>query len=171
METNKPRISPLTFAYLFGTMPLVAGCGIFLLSCATNSEWLQAAGMLNIFLGFIAFLIGIGCLVVHFAGAIQQRPIDWRGVVWAIPAVAIMLANFPVCGVIVDTVFRLQNAQDVANRLRQSTIRVVNAGEAKVESVVVGGVRYDGERELGPILHGEGASLFFRRSRKTTAHT
>lgn len=163
VETNRRGFSPLTFAFLCGGLPLVLGCGIFFLWCATDWGWLQNTGILNIYFGVIALLIGICCLAAHFVSAIRERPIDWRRIAWGSLASVVLAANFPVCGVIMDTVFRLQDAQRVADLLRQRTmqsmIRVVNAGEAPIESVVVNGVPYGGE--LGTIPPGGGTSFFF----------
>ena len=159
METSARVLPSLIFALIFGAVPLVAGCGIFLVWCATGWEWLQAAGMLNILMGLIAFVLGLCCLLSFFIRTMQRRPLDWSQLALGVGAGLLLLANFPVCGVIMNTVFRLQTAQRAEELLAESTIRVVNAGDATIESAAVSGVRL-GET-TNSIEPGEGSSLSF----------
>jgi hypothetical protein len=159
VDADTRSSAPLIFAFLLGAVPLVAGCGIFLLWCATGWDWLEGAGMVNILFGILAFVIGLGCLVAHFARVAFRRPMDGRQMALGIAAGVILILNFPVCSVIIDAVFRLQGAGRLEEQLRQSSIRVINAGDSPVASATVSGLPWGGQ--LRSIAPGEGVSLFF----------
>ena len=134
MRLMMPKSYLIRSALICGLLPLGTGVGIFLLWLVVRWDWLMLAGFGTICVGLLLVLVGAGFLV-----AARSRS----------PAVlGVLLANFPVAGVIVFVAF------DIETRF---TVTVVNEGPAPLDAFVVsgGGV----EHGFGSVAPGQTATL------------
>jgi hypothetical protein len=156
--------TPLIGALLCGALPLVSGSAIFILWCGTGWDWLPLAGILTIYAGVIAVLVGMVFLLAHVVKAIEQRRL-WRAAnLAAILAVLGLLGlNFPACAAIIGAVDRMERVEFKAARVeelfRQGSVRVVNASGRHVEAVRIAGL--DRPTDLGSIPVDGEVSMFF----------
>lgn len=111
-------------ALVCGVVPLVLGCGIFLVWCASGSAAMTLAGALNIYLGLAMFVVGVIALVWYFFRAASER--EEGGIGLACVAVVLLLANFPVCALVMQGVFRVDSGRRALEELEQRTLHVVN---------------------------------------------
>jgi hypothetical protein len=161
MENNTDGRNYLSLAFLLGAIPLVTGCGIFLLWCATAWDLLQLAGILNILFGLLLVTIGSICLIRYLIGVSVSKPFKWRSLFFALVAAVVLLINFPACGIIMDTVFRLENMFLTESLLGQSTIRIINASDSDIHSIDVTGLPFG---KIGTLTSYEGRSIHFDRT-------
>src|SRR4051794_30275650 len=101
--------SPLLGAVLCGAVPLVTGCGIFILWCGTGWDWLQLAGLLTIYAGVVAVLLGLVFLLAYVVERSARQEL-WRPA--SLAAVLAVLGlfglNFPACAAIIGAVERIE---------------------------------------------------------------
>src|SRR4051794_11541096 len=156
--------SPLLGAVLCGAAPLLTGSGIFILWCGTGWDWLPLAGILTIYAGVIAVLVGMVFLFAHVVKATQQQRL-WRAAnLAAILAVLGLLGlNFPACAAIIGAVDRLERFRAAEARVeqlfRQASVRGVNVSGRPVDAVRIGGL--ERPTDLGSIPVGGEVSTFF----------
>lgn len=125
-----PRsLGALGWAGLLAVAPLAAGCAIFVLWCATEWEFLQGLGFLNIMFGLLAVAVGACCLVVHFVRIAGASPYPWAELAKMGAIVCVMALNFPVCVTIVDAVIRLESINRMRDSLTMSSVRVINVSD------------------------------------------
>ena len=101
-EPDKPN--GLVRAALFcGLAPLVAGCLIFLIWIPSRSMTLAGAGLLNIVVGTLLFVIGMIILLTHFVNLRGPRRFSrFLSTSWL--ALLLLLINFPTAYAIIRAV-------------------------------------------------------------------
>jgi multisubunit Na+/H+ antiporter MnhB subunit len=101
-EPDKPS-SLVRAAKFLGLAPLIAGCLIFLLWIPTRSVGLALAGLLNIAVGTILFLIGMLILFMHLSRLQGPRRFArFLSSSWL--ALLLLLINFPTAYAIIRAV-------------------------------------------------------------------
>jgi hypothetical protein len=138
-----PRL--LKLAVILGAVPLLVGTLIYGAWRMTRLPWLEAAGMLTIYMGIAAFVVGAFALVRHLRHESRARRTTSRSL-WfeGVLVGGLLLANFPAAA------FFSLSAMNIHTRY---TVRVHNDSDQPIESLVVTG---PGVRvEFGPIAPGE----------------
>jgi hypothetical protein len=130
----------LTMAYVCGIFPLVAGMGIFLTWCVTGNRFLEMLGLFTIMGGCFAFLVGIVSLGYYLIVSINDRHAG-RCLALGFLALVILVVNFPVCFVIVQTVAKMQRGNRASGLLELSTVHIINASGSGVREIEIVGVR------------------------------
>ncbi len=103
-----------------GLVPLCTGIFIFLAWLPTRSDWLEIAGIVNLYIGLALFFIGVICLSIYFYTARKKSVVGyWKK---SIIALAILLANIPVATAIISTVIYMESAITVTIENQSSTI-------------------------------------------------
>jgi len=147
-------MTALRLAILCGAVPLALGVLVFAAWLATRWPWLMMAGVGVLYLGLAAFVIGTIALTRFFFSARESGLVPLAEVGRkALPAGALLLANFPAAAAILAAVVLVETTYAVT---------VVNASGGVLDEVrLFGGGR---DVSLGSIAAGERsrADLRFR---------
>jgi hypothetical protein len=109
--------SGLKIPLVLGAAPLASGLSIFLLWLATDWKWLQLAGMLTLFAGFVPVLAGLVCLGIWTLKMVRSG--DWsrdRLMGRMIFVTLVLIINFPVAAGILWTAYKLETRYTVIIR-------------------------------------------------------
>lgn len=153
----------LKLAWLCGIAPLVTGIVIFLVWLLTGWEWLMRAGIITLYAGLAAFVIGVVALVWYCWLALRDANRSRLRIFLAASVCAgVLLGNFPVAGGIVLA---------VAFKLSTYTVVIVNDSPHPLVNarLIGGGV----EMALGEIPPGSSVerSMRFQRDDQLTLFT
>ena len=140
-----PRL--LNLAIVLGAVPLLAGTLIYGVWRITQWPWLMGAGLVTIYAGLVAFIVGSFALSRHLWREYRTRTARSRSL-WlqGVLVGGLLLANFPAAA------FFALSAADIYTRY---TVRVHNESDLPIESLIVTGPGV--HVELGPIAPGEHA--------------
>jgi len=140
---------PVAIALVCGAAPLIAGSAIFIAWCASGASWLMGAGLLNIYIGTIAFGVGAVSLLCYLLRATDGRDEGGTTLAWLVVAGVILFLNFPVCSVIMNAAGRINGGSEALRRLDLPSVHVVNAGGSPADEMRVLGSRGMALRSLG----------------------
>lgn len=88
-------------SFYCGLTPLIFGVAIYVAWYFTRENWLEAAGLINIFLGFCLFCLGILSLGVY---VYKENKANSSGYLKrCLLPLFVLLINFPVAGAIIDS--------------------------------------------------------------------
>ena len=132
-------------AILCGAVPLALGVLTFGVWLATGWRWLTMAGVIVLYLGFAAFIIGVMALTRSLIAARESGPVPFgKARRNALAAGALLLANFPAAAGIIFAVGWVESTY---------TVTVVNGSGRVVDEVrLFGGGR---DVSLGSIAAGD----------------
>ena len=100
-----------------GIIPLIAGISIFITWYYSREPWLEAAGIINIGIGIVLFLLGLIFLVIYI--------IKSRRFLRSLLPLFILLLNFPVAITALNTAYRIKSTCTV-NIVNQSPYGISN---------------------------------------------
>ncbi len=144
--------SYLRWASCLGATPLILGSAIFIAWCASGAKWLEVAGLFNIFGGGLLFLVGVYFVLFHLIDCLDDgRLRKWRTWASTILVLAVLFANFPVCGSIMNSVSRIEKGERAKQMLRDRLLFVLNDSGERVHLRIVGP---EGAKELGSLTVG-----------------
>ncbi|MES2981786.1 MAG: hypothetical protein V4727_05675 [Verrucomicrobiota bacterium] len=120
-----------------GASPLIIGTLVYFTWRLTRWQWLEMMGVMTVLIGFIVFLAGAVCLILHLKHESRARrtsPLN------ALLVGGLLIANFPLAA------FYTSSAIEISKRY---TVRVYNDSDHTIESFILEapGVNTD----LGPI--------------------
>lgn len=148
-------VTPLTFAWICGSLPLLIGVSTFVLWMATGWSWLELVGIFTILFGTILVLVGFAALTMHEApGRTVSRA---RRLVAPFACAIVLLSNFPAAATIVYTVVAIET---------RYVVEVHNATSEPLDGVRLFGGGCD--VALGSILPGDTARSSLRFARDGT---
>ncbi len=107
-----------------GLTPLVIGILIFFSWLIARAHWLEAAGIINIYVGLVIFTIGMIALIIYIYKA-RKNSLDgyWKK---SILPFAILIINFPFAAGVIVTVFYV---------LSFSTVIIENQSSTEIENI------------------------------------
>ena len=112
-------------ALFCGLFPALLGTAIFAAWLVTDHGWLEIAGLLLIYGGILLVLAGLVSLRLYLSHARRGGIASRRPAVWAL---ALLLANLPLCAAYVSIAFAMESAHHVT---------FVNRASAPVEDLVL----------------------------------
>ena len=102
LPINDKIKSTYKIAFLCGFIPFILGISIFLLWLVSRWEILMFAGILNIYAGICAFIIGALCLGYHFImSLIHIKPLQQGFWISNIACLSLLCSNFIAAGLII----------------------------------------------------------------------
>jgi hypothetical protein len=131
-------------ALICGIIPLIVGMFIFVCWVITQWVWLTYAGIVWLFIGTAAVLVGIGLLVVYICVAVRAGHVRGRRLAsQAAGIIGLYLANFAIASIVVVGVMT------VMNLAARYTVTIINETHTVLDEA----------RLRGPFIHVEYGSI------------
>ncbi|MBI4335799.1 MAG: hypothetical protein HY589_04005 [Candidatus Omnitrophica bacterium] len=116
-------------ALLCGGCPLVIGIAIFILYYFTFARWLMFAGILNIYAGSVALIIGLCCLTIYVSRVFKENISEERWLKIA-GGYFLLLINIPMAVVLVSASGHVGSL---------CVVRVINSSPFFIEDILLQG--------------------------------
>ena len=102
------------WALWFGALPLVTGVSITIAWVRTEADWLVSAGLFNIAIGLLLFMVGLlalGSAWLDTRQSSEKLPPGTRRKAWL--AWILLFANFPAAFSCISTVFLIESSYSI----------------------------------------------------------